>query len=229
MKLSETKKAYLFDLFDTLTDFESEWSSIPSASSMLGVDSKRWNEQLLLYSADRLTGKLRDSFRIIRDMAHNIDPSIPDEVIQEVVTRRTNRYMDALLNIPVENIETIRTLHRQGKKIALLSNADVMECLGWDQSPLKSFFDLAAFSCETGFVKPDPQAYLYCMQKLGVQPEDCVFVGDGGSNELAGAQNLGITTVFISGKMRLKQQNLVIPRIRQSDFHVESIPELLVI
>jgi len=170
MKLSETKKAYLFDLFDTLTDFESEWSSIPSASSMLGVDSKRWNEQLLLYSADRLTGKLRDSFRIIRDMAHNIDPSIPDEVIQEV-----------------------------------------------------------AFSCETGFVKPDPQAYLYCMQKLGVQPEDCVFVGDGGSNELAGAQNLGITTVFISGKMRLKQPDFVTSRILQSDFHIESIPELLVI
>jgi len=229
MKLSETKKAYLFDLFDTLTGYESDWSSIPGASSMLGVDSRKWNEQLLLYSADRLTGKLRDPFRIIREMAHALDPSIPDELIREVVTRRTNRYMDALLNIPEENIETIRTLHRQGKKIALLSNADVMECKGWDQSPLKSFFDLAAFSCETGFAKPDPQAYLYCMQKLGVHPEECVFVGDGGSNELAGAKNLGITTVFISGKMRLKQPDLVTPRILQSDFHIESIPELLVL
>jgi len=101
MRIIESKKAVIFDLFDTLTGYESNWSVVPRASQMLGVDSKAWNEQLLLHSNDRLTGKLRDPFLIIKSMAHNIDRAIPDNIIHEVVISRTNRYADALRNIPI--------------------------------------------------------------------------------------------------------------------------------
>ena len=227
MKMIESKKAVIFDLFDTLTGYESDWSAIPPVSVMLGVDSKAWNEQLLLHSNDRLTGALRDPFLIIKNMAHNIDHSIPDEIIRQVVIKRTKRYQDALWNIPPENIETIRQLRLQDKKIALLSNADVMECSGWDHSSLKPLFDVVVFSCYAGLVKPDPAAYLYCLDELGIDSLDCVFVGDGGSNELAGAHTLGITTVFVSDKMKARQPEAVHIRIQQSDYHIENIPGLL--
>ena len=227
MRLIESRKAFIFDLFDTLTGFESNWSVIPPVSVMLGLNSKAWNDQLLLHSNDRLTGKLQDPFLIIKNMAHNIDNTIPDEVIHQVVINRTKRYSDALRNIPAENIETIRKLRLLNKKMALLSNADVMECSGWDKSPLRPFFDVVVFSCEAGFAKPDPAAYEFCMNKLGISDSDCVFVGDGGSNELAGARSLGITTVFVSDKMKVKQPEAVHVRIQQSDYHIDSIPELL--
>jgi len=227
MRLIESRKAFIFDLFDTLTGFESNWSVIPPVSVMLGLNSKAWNDQLLLHSNDRLTGKLQDPFLIIKNMAHNIDNTIPDEVIHQVVINRTKRYSDALRNIPAENIETIRKLRLLNKKMALLSNADVMECSGWDKSPLRPFFDVFVFSCEAGFAKPDPAAYEFCMNKLGISASDCVFVGDGGSNELAGARSLGITTVFVSDKMKVKQPEAVHVRIQQSDYHIDSIPELL--
>ena len=227
MNLLTTKKAFIFDLFDTLTGYESDWSVIPPVSVMLGLNSKAWNDQLLLHSNDRLTGKLQDPFLIIKNMAHNIDNSIPDELISEVVIKRTNRYSDALFNIPIENIETIRKLRLLNKKIALLSNADVMECSGWDNSPLKPLFDVVVFSCQAGFAKPDPAAYAFCINKLGVIASECVFVGDGGSNELAAAHTLGITTVFVSDKVKVKQPEVLKTRIQQSDYHIEYIPELL--
>jgi len=227
MNLLTSKEAIIFDLFDTLTDYESDWSDIPPVSVLLGISSKAWNDHLLLHSNDRLTGKLQDPFLIIKNMAHNIDNTIPDEIIRDVVTKRFRRYSDALRNIPTENIDTIMKLRQQNKKIALLSNADVMECYGWDKSPLKPLFDVVVFSCETGFAKPDPAAYEFCMNKLGISAGDCVFVGDGGSNELAGARSLGITTVFVSDKMKVKQPEAVHVRIQQSDYHINSIPELL--
>jgi putative hydrolase of the HAD superfamily len=227
MLIIQHKKAIIFDLYETLTDYETNWSDVPRASVMLGVDSKAWNDQLLLHSADRLTGKLRDPFLIVKQLAHNIDSAIPDELIREAALSRTKRYADALRNIPPENVETIIKLRQQNKKIALLSNADMMECGGWENSPLAQLFDEVVFSCDAGFAKPDPNAYLYCMKKLGVVADDCLFVGDGGSNELVGAKNMGITSVFISGKIKHNQPQEVNTRLLQADYHIEHIPDLL--
>jgi putative hydrolase of the HAD superfamily len=50
-------------------------------------------------------------------------------------------------------------------------------------------------SCETGLVKPDPEIFKLCAARLGVRPEDCLYVGDGGSDELRGASTVGMTPV----------------------------------
>lgn len=41
-------------------------------------------------------------------------------------------------------------------------------------------------------MKPDPAIYLLACRRLGVAPEDCVFVGDGGDRELEGAAAVGM-------------------------------------
>ena len=45
-------------------------------------------------------------------------------------------------------------------------------------------------------LKPDPRIYQQVLQALGVSPEDTIFVGDGGSNELAGARRAGLTALW---------------------------------
>lgn len=60
----ESKECLFFDLFHTLTGLESEWSTIPPTSTMLGLGREAWNEQLLERSRDRLVGKLRDAARL---------------------------------------------------------------------------------------------------------------------------------------------------------------------
>jgi putative hydrolase of the HAD superfamily len=56
-------------------------------------------------------------------------------------------------------------------------------------------FDEVLFSYEEGLVKPDKQIYLNALERMKVSPENALFVGDGGSQELMGAKSLGIGTV----------------------------------
>ncbi|MDO5573674.1 MAG: HAD-IA family hydrolase [bacterium] len=50
-------------------------------------------------------------------------------------------------------------------------------------------------SYEEGVQKPDVKIYFRCMEKLALQAEDCLYVGDGGSNELEAAEAVGMTAV----------------------------------
>jgi putative hydrolase of the HAD superfamily len=74
-----------------------------------------------------------------------------------------------------------------------------MEVAGWDTSPLAGLFNVEVFSCEVGMVKPEPEIYEHALTRIGLSAEDCLFVGDGGSNELEGARAVGLKTVFVSG------------------------------
>jgi len=65
----------------------------------------------------------------------------------------------------------------------------------WKSTPLAARFDTVAFSCVLGVAKPDPAIYLAACAGLGVQPGDCVYVGDGADDELAAAAALGMSVV----------------------------------
>ena len=46
-------------------------------------------------------------------------------------------------------------------------------------------------------MKPDPRIYLRACDELGVEPGECLYVGDGANDELAGAQRVGMRPVLI--------------------------------
>jgi putative hydrolase of the HAD superfamily len=163
----------------------------------------------------------------VRRLAREVDPTISDEVIQEATRVRIRRFSDSLARIPPENIDTIRTLRAAGFRLGLISNADVMEVAPWETCPLSGLFDVELFSCHVGLVKPEPAIYARCVQALGVAPTECLFVGDGGSDELTGARNAGMSTAFVSGIMASLWPERVEERRAASDHHVHRIPDLL--
>lgn len=222
------KDAILFDLFHTLTAVESAWGdSHVFTYQMLGVSKEAWNEQLLERSRDRLIGVINDPHEIVRKLAHAIDPTIREEVIEVVVASRIERFAAALANVPQENVQVLRTLKASSKSIGLISNADASEVAAWDRSPIARWFDSVVFSCWAGCVKPEPQIYRIGMAELGVTPEQCVFVGDGGSNELAGAKDLGITTVMVTGIASQIWPDRVEKCRPHADYVVEDLTELI--
>lgn len=229
-RLVQTKKAILFDLFHTLTSLESTWGDgRPPTCQMLGVNKEAWDEQLQKLSHDRLTGKKTDALAIVADMAHAIDPSIPQERIRAATENRIARFAAALIKMPVETGQVLRSLKISGKRIGLISNADVMEVAAWSQCPVASLFDSTVFSCAAGCVKPDPEIYRIAMRELGVGPDECLFVGDGGSNELEGAKTVGITTVMIAGIIREIWPQRIAERQRHADFVIERLVELVAV
>ena len=69
--------------------------------------------------------------------------------------------------------------------------------MSWISTWLKDVVDVVAFSCELGVRKPHPEMYLAVTRRLDVQPEECLFIGDGDSDELHGANALGMSTKML--------------------------------
>lgn len=61
------------------------------------------------------------------------------------------------------------------------------------------YFDSITYSYTLGVYKPDPRMYRDALGKLGLPPEETVFVDDGADN-LRGARDMGIQPVLIRAK-----------------------------
>jgi putative hydrolase of the HAD superfamily len=80
----------------------------------------------------------------------------------------------------------------------------------WENTGLKSFFEVTIFSCAVGIKKPDPRIYHMALEKLKVKPQHCLYVGDGSSYELTGALRVGMHPVWIR-----------IPDEREDNFRID--------
>jgi putative hydrolase of the HAD superfamily len=160
-------------------------------------------------------------------MAHSIDPSIPNAVIKAAVVNRINRFASAMRGIPDEHVNVLKQLKAKGKKLGLISNADVTEVAAWDQSPIADLFDSTVFSCVVGHVKPEREIYEVCLAQLGVAAKDCLYVGDGGSDELKGAKSLDMTTVMITAEVERIWPEKLEERKNDADFVIKKLIELL--
>jgi putative hydrolase of the HAD superfamily len=94
-------------------------------------------------------------------------------------------------------IETLDELQRRGFRRGLISvcSSDVEEI--WDETELAAHLDDVVLSCAVGLSKPDPRIYELACERLGVEPDECVFVGDGANDELAGARRVGMRAVCV--------------------------------
>jgi len=102
----------------------------------------------------------------------------------------------------VRYIESLKTDHKTG----LLSNAwmGTREMLERKYGCL-DIFDLAVFSYEVGYAKPDARIYRYILEKLDVAPERTIFVDDFELNVKA-AQELGIVGIHFTGRNQVIQE-----------------------
>jgi len=70
---------------------------------------------------------------------------------------------------------------------------------------LSRFLDWTFVSCETGYRKPDPAAYLHAVDTLRIPPERCLFVDDREKN-CAAARGVGMDAIRFAGAPRLRQE-----------------------
>jgi putative hydrolase of the HAD superfamily len=96
-------------------------------------------------------------------------------------------------------LEALGRLRLAEVRVGVISNCSIETPLAWPGQPLQGAVDLAIFSCHAQCAKPDRQIYLQAARSLDVSPSDCLFVGDGSSDELAGARSCGIDAVLIRG------------------------------
>lgn len=189
-------KAVFFDLFFTL--IVPCYSQVENEFDIVGLTLEKWEqyaENSVLYE-ERALGNVSSETEIIERILSAIPGRFTEEQKRQVLKARESRMRQALLNVPDEILQTLECLKRGDIKIGLISNADRIDCKYWGESELAPYFDITIFSCDAGLLKPDPRIYQMAMDKLMVNPADSVFVGDGGSEELAGAKRAGMRTIF---------------------------------
>jgi len=220
-------RAVFFDLFHTLFSFQSDGVPGRYTSDILGIPGEVWDKLVFDSSGDRLRGRVRDKYQIIRDLAWQYDPTIPESVILEAADNREARFTNGLKKVRSSTLETLATLKSRGKVIGLISNADSVEVAGWPESPLARYFDTVVFSYDVGYVKPEPEIYREAMSRVGVSAAEAVFVGDGGSNELKGARAVGLTTILTVEVVASRWPDQVSSRARHADHVITRLSQLL--
>lgn len=219
-------KAVYFDLFFTL--IIPAYGKRNNEFDLLGLSAEEWEkyaEEPTLYR-ERALGTVHSEEEIIDKIAAVIPFEINSMQKQNVLEARRERMRAALQNVPDEITDVLEMLKRKGIRIGLISNADRIDCRYWKESKLSPFFDDAVFSCDVGLLKPDRHIYELAMRRLGVTPESCLFVGDGGSDELWGAKSAGMKTVFseaLEEKDRESRSRIMV----YADHHIEKFGEIL--
>jgi putative hydrolase of the HAD superfamily len=226
-ELVRLRRAVIFDLFHTLVQVQPEGSERLTTADILGIERAEWSRILWEDTHDRLVGIDRDPHSIVRRIAHRVDPEISEELIDRAVASRLERFACALRDVPAASLRGLDRLKRAGKKIGLVSNADVTEIAAWSDSPLAPYFDSTIFSCDVGKKKPDAAIYRLSLNQLAVGADEAIFVGDGGSHELEGAKAVGLTTVLITGIIKRVYPDLVAERRACADFEIDDPGELL--
>ena len=223
----DASDAVFFDLFHTLFGFERSQVGVLHTSTLLGIPQDQWDHIVFNTSEDRLRGIDRDKYSIIRSMAHQYDPSIPEEAIRQAADIRERRFYEGLTGFRTPKFEVLRKLRQRGKKIGLISNADSIEVSGWFVSEFPQYFDSVIFSYEVGYIKPEPEIYHCALKSLNVRAEDAIFVGDGGNDELWGAREVGFTTVMTTEYSNELWPEKIDARRPFSDYVVDDLRKLV--
>jgi HAD superfamily hydrolase (TIGR01549 family) len=181
-------QAVVFDLFETLvTEFDPSWQAKPSTAERLGVEVEAFERGWRARHHERMTRPLD-----FRDVLRDICPTGQGDVIEALYIERLESKATPLLEVEQAVLDMLVQLDSAGLRLGLISNCSVEEVAVWERSPLAALFDEVVFSFQVGLVKPDQAIYKLACSRLGVSPADAAFVGDGGSDELAGAAASGM-------------------------------------
>ena len=192
-------RAVVFDLWDTIVDFDPTWSERLNAgiAERLGVPYDRFVD---VWYADELAA------------SRNVGPIAPclSAACQTLgVTADEEDVLEGRLELVREALqpraglaETLSELRGRDIRVGLVSNCTEEVALVWPDTSFAQLFDDVVFSAIAGLAKPDPAIFRLAAEGLGVAPEECLFVGDGANDELRGAEDTGMTPVLIHPRER---------------------------
>ena len=96
--------------------------------------------------------------------------------------------------------QVLKQLKTEGYRLAIVSNGghetrlNTIRGLG-----IADYFDEIISSGLVGFNKPQPEIFQITAERLGVQPEKCLYIGDHPVNDIQGATAAGMHALWMQG------------------------------
>lgn len=184
-------KAVIFDMFETLiTHFESPLYMGKQIAGDMGIAEPKFREIWDTTDDDRTLGN--KSLEEVIEAILKVNNRYSTELFEKIIAKRKTSKIECFEHIHPEIIPLFNALKEMNIKIGLITNCYFEESDVIKKSVFANYFDFMCMSCEMGMKKPDVKIFQKCMENLEVLPEECLYVGDGGSFELETAQALGM-------------------------------------
>ena len=221
--------AVIFDLFGTLVNnFSSRGynDTLTKMAKALSVPSDDFREAWLSTSKERNTGDLQNCEADLEYICRKLNISTHKEQIQLAVQVRLD-YIWYVMMPQRGAVEILSHLKEDGYKIGLLSNCTHEIPVIWPKTSLAALVDVTVFSCSVGMRKPDPRIYQLIAGRLRVTPEECLYIGDGGSEELSGAFSAGMYPILFRPDAESPEKHLM-DREQWNGLEISSLEEILI-
>lgn len=187
-------KAVIFDMFETLVSlFEGRTYFGEHIAADVGIDPAAFRKEWHSIENDRSIGKysIEEGLELVLKRLG----IYTEEKVELAASKRRDSLTDTFNGIPDATFDMLDELKKRNIRIGLITNTFSDERDFIRASRLFPYFDVALISYEQGVCKPDPEIYRRMLVELGLKPEECLYVGDGGSNELYAARDAGMHPV----------------------------------
>ena len=204
----------LFDLGSTLIYFEGSWSDVMAQALHKATDYLRslgynLDQHAFLEAYFQLTQEYyqkRNDKWVEYTSEHVLKEALRAHGYPGPSAEHLRQALKVLYGVTQANwhteqdaAPTLETLRASGCRLGILSNAaddeDVQTLV--DNSRLRSYFDFVLTSARSGVRKPSPRIFEEALSFWGARPEQTVMVGDTVTADIAGANTLGMASVWI--------------------------------
>jgi putative hydrolase of the HAD superfamily len=190
-------QAVLFDFFGTLTHAVSRGRAHNRLARGLGCDPALFNAALDKTFLERARGGYGSASQSLRRVAESVGVRPTSAQLAAVLPARVAA-VRADTRLRAEAAPVLAEVRARGLRTGLISDcADELPRYLPDL-PIAPLLDTCVYSVQVGACKPDPRMYLTACRLLGVDPCRCLYIGDGGSQELSGARRVGMTAVQLT-------------------------------
>jgi 5'-nucleotidase len=213
-------KLILFDLDDTLFDFQTTWDAVLKemlAEHALTCDEdtkacfarfkKIGEETYVLYEQRTYTLEQYRNLRIIQTV-ESFGKQMADEEATAFNLDFIQRYLESLQPRP-EVLDVLQRLNERYVMGIVTNGPHDMQEGKIQRLGLREFFppERVWISYEVGFAKPDPRIYQLAMDHFQVSPEEAVFVGDSWESDVVGPLQAGLQAVWLKRPGREPKSN----------------------
>jgi putative hydrolase of the HAD superfamily len=124
---------------------------------------------------------------------------VPSHRLGEVRTclGRMHRERHLWSSVVERSAEALARLQAAGLRLGVVSNSDGRVEQALEAAGLRRYFDVVVDSALVGVEKPDPRIFQAALERLGVEPDEALYVGDLYQIDVIGARAAGIEAILL--------------------------------
>ncbi len=214
--------AVTFDLWQTLI-LDNRELGLQRAQVRLDGAQRLLSGQGLEYDAEHIREAYRGCYRACRAVrGEHLDVSfrrqveifidlieaglaarLPESVVAEIERVYAESFFECPPRFHEATHSTLEAMRRMGLRIGLISNTGMTPGYTFREflrrHDVLDYFETLTFSDEAQLAKPGGRIFQMTMREMGALPEATVHVGDHVANDVAGANRVGMKSVWIRG------------------------------